>query len=290
MRVAVLDTGIDFGHPLLAGHLLPGFDFVDADADPSEGGDTSHPGFGHGTHVAGLVAMVAPAARIMPLRVLDPDGMGNAWVLSEALLYAADPDHNPATDDGAQVVNLSLGSLDRTDILRSAARLAACDIPPLPGPEVDFSDPGYDGDKQRCALRSGMVIVVAAGNDGSRKLREYPAAESVYGKLAVTAGTVTRTLAPFANSGKWIDLSAPGAQITSTFPGGGYATWSGTSMAAPLVAGTAALVRSALPQLDARAVARRITDTTARLCGTPLRTVDAAAAISNRIPADQRCP
>jgi len=290
VRVAVLDTGVDLAHPALAGRLLPGFDFVDFDSDPSEAGSDANPSFGHGTHVAGLVALVAPGAKIMPLRVLDPDGMGNAWVLSEALLYAIDPDGNPATDDGAQVVNMSLGSLSPTDIFRSAAQLASCNIPPQAGPGVDFTDPGYDGDKQRCASSKGAVMAVAAGNDGSSKLREYPAAESAYGKLAVTSGTPDSRLADFSNTGSWIDLAAPGQQITSAFPGNRYATWSGTSMSAPLVAGTAALARSALPNLTAKDLARRIADTTSRLCGTRMRTVDAAAAITNKVPKDAACP
>ncbi|MFO1288804.1 MAG: S8 family serine peptidase, partial [Rubrivivax sp.] len=113
VRVAVLDTGVDFTHPALAGRLLPGRDFVDGDLDASEAGTPANLGFGHGTHVAGLVALVAPAAQIVPLRVLDAEGNGNAWVLAEALLHAVDPDGNPATDDGAHVINRSLGSLSR---------------------------------------------------------------------------------------------------------------------------------------------------------------------------------
>src|SRR5205085_8027847 len=74
IRIAVLDTGVDATHPLLAGHLLPGYDFVDDDADPSEEGTVGDAGFGHGTHVAGLIAMVAPSVQIMPLRVLDKNG------------------------------------------------------------------------------------------------------------------------------------------------------------------------------------------------------------------------
>ena len=114
VRVAVLDTGIDRNHPALAGKVLPGYDFVDGDADPAEGGSSANGAWGHGTHVAGLVALAAPGARILPLRVLDPEGFGNTWVLQEAMLYAMDPDGNPATDDAAQVINLSLGTTTRT--------------------------------------------------------------------------------------------------------------------------------------------------------------------------------
>ena len=213
------------------------------------------------------------------MRVLDAGGAGNAWVLAEALLYAVDPDGNPATADGAHVINLSLGTPSRTRILDSVAELAAC---ALPDPAVDpvFADPGYNADRERCAAASGAVIVAAAGNDGSATVREYPAAESVYGMLAVTASTAQRRLAAFANRGSWVDLAAPGDGITSTLPGGGFGTWSGTSMAAPLVAGVAALVRAAAPALAPRAVVRRILRTAAPLCGTDLQQVDAAQALA----------
>ena len=118
VKIAVLDTGVDFSHPALAGHLLPGFDFVDFDNDPSEVGNQTTGPFGHGTHVAGLIALVAPDAKIIPVRVLDQKGIGNTWVLAEALAYAADPDGNPATHDGADVINLSLSTLRRTRLLR----------------------------------------------------------------------------------------------------------------------------------------------------------------------------
>ena len=110
ITVAVLDTGVDGAHPALAGRLVPGFDFVDFDAVPDEAGAAGDRGFGHGTHVASLVAQVAPGARIMPIRVLDAQGVGNVWVLAEGLLHAVDPDANPNSDDGAKVINLSLGT------------------------------------------------------------------------------------------------------------------------------------------------------------------------------------
>ena len=70
-------------------------------------GTAANLGFGHGTHVAGLVALTAPDAKIVPYRVLDENGEGNVWVLAEALLRAIDPDGNPAKDDGAHVINIS---------------------------------------------------------------------------------------------------------------------------------------------------------------------------------------
>jgi subtilisin family serine protease len=289
VRVAVLDTGFDLSHPLLAGRWLPGFDFVDFDADPSEVAMPSQGGYGHGTHVAGLVAMVAPGARIMPLRILDNDGVGNAWVLGEALLYALDPDGNPATDDGAHIINLSLGSLTRTRLIAALAHLAACGDSVDGDPIADHSDPGYSDDAIRCAQRKGAVVIAAAGNDSSASVKEYPAAEGAYGLVPIGASTSSNRLAAFSNSGSWVNLAAPGAGITSTIPGGGYATWNGTSMAAPLAAGTAALVQATDPTLTPKDVARRIARTAAALCGTNTRRVDALAAVSDTVAAAPVC-
>jgi subtilisin family serine protease len=292
IRVAVLDTGIDAAHPVFAGRLLPGFDFVDFDTDPSEVGNAfTHLSFGHGTHVAGLVALVAPGAKIMPLRVLDADGAGNAWVLAEAMLHAIDPDRNPVSDDGAHVINLSLGSLSRTALLDSVGVLASCAIPAaIVEPADDFSDPGYNADKQRCAALGGAVVVAAAGNDGSDDVRQYPAAEGFYGLLSVAASTAASRLATFSNFGTKVDVAAPGEGITSALPGGGFGTWSGTSMAAPLAAGTAALLRAKEPALSPQDVARRLSRVSAALCGAKLRRVDAAAALLNAKSPATTCP
>lgn len=290
VRVAVIDTGVDLNHPALAGRLLPGHDFVDDDADPSEVGTPANAGYGHGTHVAGLVAMVAPAAKIIPVRALDPDGVGNAWVLGEALLYAVDPDGNPDTDDGAHVINLSLGSLTRTRLLAAISGIVSCSPAIDDDPVADRSDPGYVDDAVRCANGHGVVVVAAAGNDASGSVKEYPAAENSYGLLAVAASNASAKLAPFSNFGNWIDLAAPGDGLTSTIPGGGYATWSGTSMAAPMAAGTAALLRSLDPALAPPDVIKRIRNATSLLCGASLRQVDAAAALTKTVPPPTRCP
>jgi len=281
VRVAVLDTGVDRSHPALADRLLPGHDFVDDDNDPSEEGSNVDAGFGHGTHVAGLVAMVAPGASIMPVRVLDASGQGNTWVLAEALMYAVDPDGNPATDDGAQVINFSLGTTTRTRILDAVTQLATCSVA-IDDKAFDVSDPGYDDDAARCAIGRGVVVVAAAGNDGSDAVREYPAAERVHGLVAVTATDASARVAAFGNYGSWVGIAAPGDAITSTVPGGRYGTWSGTSMATPLVAGTAALLLSADPALAPDDIIKRIELRSAMLCGTNLREVDAAAALADR--------
>lgn len=289
-RVAVLDTGIDAGHPALAGRLLlPGYDFVDRDTEPSEAADPLAPGWGHGTHVAGLVALAAPEARIMPLRVLDADGAGNVWVLAEALLHAVDPDGNPATADGATVINLSLGTLTRTRVLDAVATLATCALVEPADKLNDQSDPGYNGDRQRCAAQGGAVIVAAAGNDASTSLREYPAAEGVYGLAAVTASTAARRLASYANAGNWIHFAAPGDGITSALPGAAYATWSGTSMAAALTSGVAALLRARENALAPVDVVRRLARSAAPLCETKLLQLDAAAALGAAAAAPAAC-
>ena len=276
VTVAVLDTGADFSHPALAGRLRAGWDFVDGDTDASEGGTSADPSWGHGTHVAGLVAMVAPGATIWPLRVLDANGEGNSWAIAEALLYAVDPDGNPATNDGAQVINLSLGTTTRTDWMRVMHNLVTCTAPEPGDLAGDLSDPGFNDDKVRCASASNPVVVAGAGNNANTK-RFYPAAEGVYGLIAVAATNASGGLASFSNYGKWIGQAAPGEHMTSTMPGGLYGTWSGTSMATPIVSGTAALVRSMLPRMPAEDIRRCMENTGTRISGSEITQVNPSA-------------
>lgn len=294
VRVAVLDSGVDGRHPALAGRMLPGRDFVDGDHDANEVLTVPLGAWGHGTHVAGLVALAAPQARIMPLRVLDTQGNTNAWVLAEALLHAIDPDGNPATDDGAHIINLSLGSLQRTRLLSTITLLAACatvDPAEAGAPENDLSDPGYGTDRERCLQARGTLIVAAAGNDASSQTRQYPAAEGAYGLLSVGASNRLSRPAAFTNFGSWVDIAAPGEGLTSTLPLGLWGTWSGTSMAAPLVAGSAALVLSAAPQLSAVGLVKRLKRAATPLCGGGgLRQLDVYAAVSNTPPRPLSCP
>ena len=290
--VAVLDTGIDLAHPALSGRLLPGWDFVDGDADPSEAATTTGAGYGHGTHVAGLVAWVAPGAKILPLRVLDAEGQGNAWVLAEAMLRAIDPDGNPATADGAQVINLSLAGLEASQLMRTVGQLVNCALVApevVPDPLVDTRHASYDTDRQRCGVQGGTVVTAGAGNDGSATLRTWPAAESAYGLVPVAASNPQGRLATFSNSGGWIGLAAPGDLVTSSVPGGGYATWSGTSMATPLVAGAAALVRERFPQLAARDVARCLIASADPLSGTRIPQLDIGRAMALLAGDPKRC-
>lgn len=273
VTVAVLDTGVDPNHPAFAGRLALGFDFVDFDADPREEGVAGvHAGYGHGTHVTGLIALVAPDAKIMPVRVLDQDGVGNIWVLAEGLLYAVDPDGDPNTNDGAAVINLSLGTLRRTQLLERIVAEVAC----VSDDDDDDDDDGDDDD--RCRVAGGAVVVAAAGNDGD-STPQYPAAEAVDGVVAVAASNRFDRLVDFSTRGPWVRLSAPGDQVISTVPGGRYATWSGTSMAAPHAAGVAALVRAHQPGLDAQGVADRLVTTAQPICAPAPNRLDAAAAL-----------
>ena len=271
ITVAVLDTGVDLTHPVLAGKLVSGFDFVDSDRDPSEvGNHTVNPTFGHGTHVAGLVALVAPDTKIMPLRVLDADGVGNVWLLAKALAFAMDPDGNPATNDNVNVINLSLATSERSKMLRDVIKAVICN---------DNNQNQSPNDLPCFSLAGrGAVIAAAAGNDASSTPR-YPAAEGRNGMVAVGASTQADTIAAFSNFGSWVDVLAPGEGILSSVPGGIFGTWSGTSMSTPLVAGEAALVRARFPSLKPAKVAERIIEESAEIDGpVPLR-IDAAAAV-----------
>ena len=231
--VAVLDTGIDATHPDLSGRLAPGGrDFVDDDADPSEVAnqrDDNANGlvdeaYGHGTYVAGIVALVAPEAKILPVRILDSDGTTSAWKIMRGVRHA--------DVSGARIANLSLGGLDLGDLVEKEL-------------EQTFED--------------GMILVAAAGNENTSDQR-YPAANP--GVLGVTAinGT-TGAKASFSNHGSWIDVAAPGVEVISTYPGARWARWGGTSASAPVVSGAAALVAQAMPGADSDDVLDRITST-----------------------------
>ncbi|MCU0969109.1 MAG: S8 family serine peptidase [Rubrivivax sp.] len=305
IRVAVLDSGIDLDHPALVNRLsrdgsgrLRGIDLVDGDAVPAEVGTAGVDiGFGHGTHVAGLVLMAAPNARIMPVRVLDPAGRGNTWVLAEAIGWALDPDANPSSDDGAHVINLSLGTTQPTRLLELATELATCSF----DDDDDFDHPGFDDDRARCDRGRAAVVFSAAGNSGTDTEVLYPAAEGVKGSAAITATQRNGRLASFANRGGWIPLAAPGASIVGPVPDNIWGTWSGTSMASPLAAGTAALLLRTLPpggdpskatarQWTPEAVIVRLLDRSRPICDASVRQVDALAALRDQQAPDPVCP
>lgn len=226
--VAVIDTGVDYRHRDLASHILRnsqgrvvGYDFVQNDRDPMDstnGIDDDQDGAidegaGHGTHIAGIISLVAPGAKIMPLRVLNSDGVGTADAVARAIEYAIDYAEERKVP---MVINLSLG---------------------FPTPSFVVLDAIEE------ALEKGIPVVASAGNDNSGP--HYPAAYSA--TISVAAVGPNGVKANFSNYGKnRIDLSAPGIGIYSTFLQGKYAWWDGTSMAAPFVSGEAALVMSML--------------------------------------------
>ncbi len=253
--VAVLDTGVQPDHPELAGSLVQGYDFIGDDNDPSEEpngrdddndcptADCAYPyideATGHGTHVAGIVHLAAPEAKIMPMRVLDSDGRGNVFVIAEAIQRAVDPDNDPGTDDGVDVINMSLSSSRESNLIRDVSD-------DLEAEEEDEED--GTGEALRGVPARGVTVVGSAGNDNAER-RSYPAAEQ--GVIGVASVDQDGKKSDFSNyyGSLEVDISAPGDDIYSTFTEGRYAEWDGTSMAAPFVAGQAALIRSMRPNL-----------------------------------------
>jgi subtilisin family serine protease len=222
--------------------------------------------------------------------VLDQNGEGNVWVLAEALYYAVNPDGNPNTDDGATVINLSLGTAQQTAFLDDVLDLVTCRASDDDDDDGDDNGGESDGlagaatrDQDECLSTRGAVIVAAAGNNGSTA-KEYPAAEETDGLLAVAATTQADTRATYSNYGSWVTLGAPGDLILSCVPGNLWGAWSGTSMAAPFVAGVAALVQSQDAALAPAGVATRIVDTAHRIQGEVRWRLDAAAALGLTTP------
>jgi subtilase family serine protease len=228
VTVAVIDSGIDYTHPDLAANYAGGVDFVSPDGDPMD----DH---GHGTHVAGIIAAalnnltgtpgraegvagVAPHARIRAYKVCRADGTCDDFAIQQAIARAI--------TDGAKVINMSLGETAYSQSLDEAVQ---------------------------DAWNAGLVIVAGAGNDGTTE-RFYPAA--LDNVISVAAFDEDHLRASFSNYGSWVDISAPGNVILSTYPSttcaastvpgdSGCYTWlTGTSMATPFVSGAAALLWS----------------------------------------------
>jgi subtilisin family serine protease len=225
-RIAILDTGIDAGHPGWAGtRIVIGKDFSvrppgpradeTADNDDFDHDGQPHEAFGHGTHVAGIAHLVAPQSTLIPIRVLNDDGWGTTVGLANGILNAIALQ--------ADVINMSLGLTRDAPMVRHAVEHA---------------------------LSLGIGVVASAGNNATRE-DQYPA--SYPGVSSVTAVDEDDRLAPFAGRGPNVDVSAPGVRVVSLFargPGRGlYASGNGTSMAAPFLAGAAALFRSTQPDL-----------------------------------------
>ena len=236
VTIAIIDTGVDLDHPDLQVNLLPGYDYWDYDAVPEDGN-------GHGTNVAGIaaaalngirVAGVAPTAKILPVRVLNNQGSGYLSDVAAGIIYAA---------DRAKVLNLSLGGVSSSQTMVDAINYAA--------------------------NTKGRLVVAAAGNCGDSFYQYngcsyqhqpvYPASYS--NVMAVAATTSSDTRASFSNVNSYVDIAAPGDDIYNTYYGNSYTYESGTSQAAPHVAGLAALVWAKNPGYTAAQVWSRMTST-----------------------------
>ncbi|MEB3329060.1 MAG: S8 family serine peptidase [Candidatus Sericytochromatia bacterium] len=230
--VAVIDTGIDMSHPDLAANVdrAGARNLVEAGQPPDDD-------FGHGTHVAGIVAAVgdngqggcgvAWRGRVLPIRVLGVDGTGSTWNTVAALDYAV--------SRGAAVANLSLGSPDYSPLEAEAVQRA---------------------------VAAGTVVVAAAGNEaGDGNYLEYPASYPGVISVGAVGPDLRRTV--FSNFNSWVTLAAPGVDVFSTIPtrlspGVPYGYLSGTSMAAPMVAGAAALLLTQNPGWTPAQVTERL--------------------------------
>ena len=242
VKVAIIDTGIDYTHTDLANNFdanVKGYDFVNSDSDPMDDN-------GHGTHVAGVVAAedndfgvvgVAPEAELYALKALDETGSGYVSDVVAAIMWATDPNNDGNTDDRMDVINMSLGGTYNSWLFDAACLLAYY----------------YDG----------LILVASAGNSGNPPGKgdniSYPAAyDSV---IAVAATEQSDKRASWSSTGSELELAAPGVDIYSTYKGGGYATLSGTSMASPHVAGTVALVWAKNPTWSNDAVRTQLQNT-----------------------------
>ncbi|NKQ35156.1 MAG: peptidase S8 [Chloroflexi bacterium] len=235
--VAVLDSGVNLTHPELQANIVSGATFVPGTTTPED----DH---GHGTHVAGIVAAVinnggvagvAPQAKIMPVKVLDASGSGSLDGIVQGITWA--------TDNGASVINLSLG--------------ASVDVQSLE-------------DAVNYAYGNGALVVASAGNCGdpntwqlnnclSLDSPSWPAAYT--NAMAVAATDANDNQSSFSTTGSYVEIAAPGSSIYSTYLNGGYAFFSGTSQAAPHAAGLAAAVWSRQPGLTNAQVRAAIQNT-----------------------------
>ena len=207
VSIYVVDTGIDASHPEFTGRVASGFDSFGS-------GDGRTDCNSHGTHVAGIAAGsvygVAKAARLVPVRVLACDGSGSISGVIAGLEWIA----STRSSGERSVVNMSLGGGASSSLDSAVASL----------------------------INTGVTVVVAAGNSNVDACTSSPARTAP----AITVGSTTSTdsRSSFSNFGTCVDLFAPGSGITAAVPGGGTAVLSGTSMAAPHVAGIAAVALS----------------------------------------------
>jgi len=214
VNIAILDTGIDLGHPDLASKVKASINFT--------GSATATDYYGHGTHVAGIaaastnngigVAGLGYNSTLMNVKVLGDDGSGYYSWIAQGVTWAA--------DNGAEVINLSLGGSSPSLTLESAVNYA---------------------------WGKGVVVVAAAGNSGS-SAPFYPAYYT--NSVAVAATDASDSLPSWSNRGDWVDVAAPGVSIYSTLKDNGYGYKTGTSMASPHTAGLAALLFSVVADFN----------------------------------------
>jgi hypothetical protein len=241
--IAIIDSGVDPAHPDLAGAVLPGYDFVDDDIDPS-------PADGHGTGVAGTAAARANngiggvgacfTCSLMPLQVVGPGGIALNLNIAEAIDYAV--------DHGAAVVNVSLIGPNSPQELERAIRRARA---------------------------AGVFVVAAAGNEATDAPR-FPAA--IPGTISVGSSTYDGRRAAFSNHGPWVRFAAPECAPIAVL-GGGSGVGCGTSMSAPLVAGIVALMRTQARYVSVDDIEARLARTARAVPGTQFGVPDAAAAL-----------
>ncbi len=227
--VAVIDSGVDAGHPDLDAVLVGGYDATTATSGTPADGD------GHGTHVSGIIGAevdngvggegLLSNVALMPVKALDDTGAGNTAWAAAGLVWAV--------DHGAGVANLSLGGADDDPALRAAVAWAES---------------------------HGVVVVAAAGNEAQRgDAPSYPGAYPTV--LAVGATDEQDARAAFSNTGPYLDVVAPGVDVLSTCPVDDYCWMSGTSMASPYAAAVTAAVRARFPALTPAQVRARVTGT-----------------------------
>ena len=200
--IAVVDSGADASeHEFLRERLTQGYDFIDQDDMPLDG-------FGHGTHVSGIIADCTPGmnVKIMPVRVLDDSGTGTAMYISMGIQYAA--------NHGANIINLSLG--------------------------LAFGHNTYVEEAIDYAISKNITVVVAAGNQGIDVKDHCPA----HIEKCITVSAADQNWKRFAlsNYGETVDIAAPGVEINSSYLNGEFRKMTGTSMAAPHVSAAAALL------------------------------------------------
>jgi subtilisin family serine protease len=232
-KIVVLDTGYNYTHPELRSSYLGGTNFVSDNGDPFDNN-------GHGSHVAGIITGdgidarakgIAPDAGIIAGKVLDANGLGYISDVAAGIYWAVDgPDgyFGTADDFKADAINISIGT-SGTDM--------------YPTVFCDAATPSLT-DAIRYARDHGVVVVIAAGNNGSSGV-SLPGCVS----YSLTVGAIDRSnvLASFSGTGPSVDLVAPGVALYSAWLGSNYKTFSGTSQATPMVSGTIALLKEAFP-------------------------------------------